>query len=229
MISIITSLYHSEAYLSSFLVQAQEMYCELKKENILMEHIYIANDPRQDELFLLNAHDCGVECVSRESLYASWNRGIKKSKGEFVTFWNVDDVRFHDAIEKGISVLHEGYDAVYFPFLYKRYIRVRNQRLLIKKKTVMPIVFDSDRFTYEMHAGPHFIVRKDVFEKIGLFDESYRIAGDFEWWTRFAKHGLQAKKVDLVSGVFTNDGHTLSGSKQTCQQEENTRIYGMNI
>ena len=75
-----------------------------------------------------------------------------------------------------------------------------------------------------MHCGPFFMVKKDVFNKIGYFDSSFKIAGDFEWLTRAAKNNIKFTLGKNTAGIFTNDGTGLSGSKNKLQAEENNRI-----
>lgn len=226
-LSIITSVYRSEAHLTAFLKRAIEVHEQLRAANIAFEHLLILNDPTQEELRILESckEHFQIHTVERESIYASWNRGIRASKGENITFWNVDDTRTSSALIAGVSALSGGEQAVYFPFIYKRYIPLFGLHILVKIKKVQPNEFDAKRFETEMHAGPHFMVRRDVFDSVGLFDETFKIAGDFEWWSRFARSGGAAKKIDTVSGVFTNNGKTLSGSKNSLQQVENKRVY----
>jgi hypothetical protein len=68
------------------------------------------------------------------------------------------------------------------------------------------------------------MVKKEVFSKVGLFDESFKIAGDFDWMVRATKSNIKFEKSDVLGGIFTNDGTTLSGSKNNLQQKENQRI-----
>ena len=88
----------------------------------LLEIIIIANSPNKLEEECLNEIKLRIETakivkVARESLYASWNRGIKLSTGEAICFWNVDDIRFGRALIDGLRKIEKGADIVYFPFL----------------------------------------------------------------------------------------------------------------
>ena len=88
-----------------------------------------------------------VYYVSRESLYASWNRGINLAKGDVLGFWNVDDVRYPEAVIDAIDLINKGAELVYFPFMIKWHINLFGFSLLVKRKRVKPPVFDKKKIS----------------------------------------------------------------------------------
>lgn len=224
-ISLIVSMYRTEKHLPGFLLNAHKIMNELNESGISAELLLISNDTTDAEAVLLSdmPQNTRLLKVGREPIYASWNRGIREAQGEFVTFWGVDDTRFSKAIINALDNSNNE-DVIYFPFRYKRYVQILGLKILAKIKTFMPPLFDKDRFVKEMHCGPHFMVRRSIFDNVGYFDESFRIAGDFEWCARAAQKGVIFVRNTSISGIFTNDGTTLSGSRNTLQQEENTRV-----
>ena len=50
------------------------------------------------------------------------------------------------------------------------------------------------------HQSPMY--RKSLHERFGFFDESYRSAGDAEFWLRCATGGSKMKKINEVLGVY---------------------------
>ncbi len=226
-ISIVASLYHTEKHLARFLKEAHAVSAKLLSEEVPHEIILVANDSTPLELRLLESLEAPfvVLQVPREPIYASWNRGVRAAQGDFVTFWGVDDTRYADAICQGVKALSKSNaDIAYFPFRYHRFVPIFGFSLLAKIKTFIPPSFDRKRFMQEMHCGPHFMARRSLFERIGYFDESFRIAGDFEFQTRAARLEASFIQVPAVSGIFRNDGTTLSGSRSALHSEENTRI-----
>lgn len=226
-LTITTSLYHSDDHLASFLKRATGVHKELTKNSIEFEHLLVLNDATELEKRLTQdlRSPFKVINVPREPIYASWNRGYTQGTGEVICFWNVDDVRFSRAILAGLNTLSTEIDAVYFPFVYLRFVKFMGWKVPIKIKLVLPPPYDPERFRREMHAGPHFMAHRRAFEENGHFDETFTIAGDFEWWSRFARRDLRARRVNAISGVFTNDGTTLSGSRSQKHQIENERIF----
>lgn len=230
MISIITSLYNSNTYIDKYIKNIENVSLYLTESKIDHEFIIISNSPNEYEKNKLREIENNKNIQSkiiiceRESLYATWNRGIKEAKYSNITFWNVDDIRFPNAIIGGLQKLNNDVDITYFPFIYKRYVRILRLKILAKIKIFKTIEFDKKLFTTGMHVGPFFMVKKDVFSKVGYFDESFKIAGDFDWMVRATKADMIFKKSDILGGIFTNDGNTLSGSKNQLQEEENKRI-----
>lgn len=228
-ISIIVSMYRTDQHLDRFLRDANKLSDDLKQADIVHEIILVVNDSTEKEKHLLASllAPFKVLFVGREPIYASWNRGLKEAAGEFITPWGVDDTRFAQAIIDGQKKLVEfKADIVYFPFRYHRFIQFFSFPILAKIKTFMPPEFDKEIFVNEMHLGPHFMVRRELFDHIGLFDESFRIAGDFEFQVRAAKRGARLLRALTISGIFRNDGATLSGSRSAVHKEENARATG---
>ncbi len=233
MISFITSLYKSEKYLKKYLLNIEHFSNHLKQKNIDFEFIIISNDSGENEKIILNKFVSNNKFtklffVPRESLYASWNRGINLAQGEIIGFWNVDDKRYPEPIISALKLFSDGSELVYFPFIYKRYIRVLNYPLLVKRIIVKPPTFDKKIFTHEMHCGPFFMFTKKLFEQVGQFDEKFKIAGDFDWCVRAAKI-TNFSLCDKVAGEFRNEGTSLSGSKNIIHQEENKFILDKSI
>lgn len=228
MITIITSLYKSEKYLKRFLQKLTFVDIDLSRNNIDHEFLIISNSTNSKEKRILDVKkDANIKILfcEREPLYATWNRGIRESKYNIFCFWNVDDVRFSEAIIDGINKIKDkNADIVYFPFVYKRYVNIFDIKILIKKKIIDPPEFVYKNFAKEMHCGPFFMTTKKSIEKNGFFDEEMKISGDFDWCVRAVKSNLIFIKCSTVAGIFTNDGTSLSGSKNVLQQKENTII-----
>ena len=218
MISIITSLYRSDKYIDNHIKNIDRVSNYLEINNIEHEFVLIFNEPDlyENEIIknLNNRENIKVIICPRENLYSTWNRGIKNAKYNNIAFWNVDDIRFGKAIINGLKKIQSQYELVYFPFIYKRYIRIFGIKILVKIKII------------HMYIGPFFITKKEVFDKIGLFDESYKIAGDFEFAVRAAKKNIKFTHDNTLAGIFTNDGQTLSGKKDELQKTENDKIVG---
>jgi len=217
-VSIISSLYKTERFIQNWEKDIRQF---ASKSDFRFEIIAIANDPSEFEINILHRLEeeswFRLVITQRESLYASWNRGVQEANYDAITFWNVDDVRYVNAIQKGLASLGSEADVVYFPFIYKRYVNILGFEFVAKRITVSPLEFDKKRFLFEMHCGPFFMFTKDIFEKVGSFDVSFIIAGDFEWCAR-ASTTARFMKIEEKSG-------TLSGGVNPLQESENARIH----
>ncbi|MDB5260133.1 MAG: hypothetical protein JWN37_364 [Candidatus Nomurabacteria bacterium] len=225
MFTIVTSLYRSSEYLPGFLEKTEKLHKQLHFRGVTFEHIIITNDITKEEDEIFNKQTLTIRRidVARETLYASWNRGIKLSTYPYITFWNVDDDRYVEAFEEAEVLLKkERKEIMYFPFVYKRYIVAGPINILVKKYVVHPALFDKERFQREMHLGPFFILHKNIFDTIALFREDLKITGDFEF-NRRAAEIYSFTRMDSIAGSFNSYGKGLSTtSKEQIFKEINS-------
>jgi len=229
MISIITSLYKSDKYLSDFAKNLINFSKELTASKINFEVIVIANDPTAAELSFMKKF--GGEdwfrsaVVGREPLYATWNRGIELSKGDIIAFWNVDDIRNADAVIDGARLIDNGADLVNFPFLIKWYLNIFNLFLSVKSKFITPPEYERAEFMRSMHCGPFFMFKKSLYFLVGPFDEQFRIVGDFDWCVRAAEATDKFALSKKSAGIFRVDGGGLSAGGKPLHAIENNVVY----
>jgi len=229
MISLITSLYGSEPYLKKYFKKITKFADFLSKNNIDFEIIIISNDSTVGEKQELEKSKnlnkwVRIFYISREPLYASWNRGVEMAKNEIIGFWNVDDVRYPEAVIDGIRLVREGAELVYFPFIIKWYIDFLDFSFVVRKRTIHPPIFDQKEFIRSMHCGPFFIFTKSLYKKVGPFDEQFKIAGDFDWCIRVAKIS-EFKLSKKIAGEFSVYRNALSSGKNPLRETENNVIY----
>lgn len=163
--------------------------------------------------------------VPREPLYATWNRGVEMAQGDVIGFWNVDDLRQPEALIDGIDLIEKGVNLVYFPFTIKWYLNFLGIDLLVKKKVVKPDVFDRKKFTSGMHCGPFFLFAKGFYQRVGPFDEQFKIAGDFDWCVRSAKISNKFALSNINAGEFRVDGGGLSAGGKHQLKLENSVLF----
>ncbi len=229
-ISLIASLYKTDLQIvawSKWLVKfAEELYA-LKVD---FEVIIIANEPTSKEKTYLETLRpykwIKILEVPRETIYATWNRGLKNSTGNVYGFINVDDIRFAESIADGIERIRNGADFVYFPFIYKRYIRILNFLVPVKIKKFKPISPEEALKVEGMPYGPFWLISKKFMDIVGNFDESFKVAGDYEWSKRTNTKGV-FELSNVIAGIFTSDGKTLSGSRSQTNVDECERIRKM--
>jgi glycosyltransferase involved in cell wall biosynthesis len=112
-------------------------------------------------------------------IYQAWNKALAQARGTWVFFIGADD-RFHDAqvLEHVAGPLAEAEGE--YRVVYGEIIRVDAAGKIISRKGA-PWPSLRDRFRRYM-ALPHQGVfhHASLFERRGLFDERYRISGDYE-------------------------------------------------
>lgn len=116
-------------------------------------------------------------------LYEAWNKGVRRSRGEWICFLGCDDA-FHDP-----SALRHLLDAAVAARGAARIVYG-----LVNRVTPGGVIaetwggpWQSARalsFAGFMIPHPGTLHHRSIFEERGLFDESYRVAGDYELMLR---------------------------------------------
>jgi hypothetical protein len=217
-ISIITSLYRSSGHLAGFLAQLEACVRAVESRGLTAECIIVSNTPdRRERPILKAAFDSPwwsrrgrLLVVPRETLYASWNRGVRASTGGAITFWNVDDCRSPAAMAEGVGLLRQGGGIVRFPWIHV--IEQRPARGTVDRRVeIKDDGGEPNDCRADFCIGPFFMFSRDLFEKCGPFDEQFHIIGDYDWQLRAASitTPLQGKRL---GGTFFSDGTNLSAS-----------------
>ncbi len=232
-LSLITSSYQAEAFLERY-VQRVLSVLESLQSTLSIELIIVANDIISDEREMLLPLEHIADSsphfslklleVPRESLYASWNRGVKYANGTAVGFWNVDDVRFADAIIQGVEQIQSGCELVYFPYHIIKQVKLL--RLIPRQRiTHFPAhPYQQHDFIRTMRFDPFFLFKRTLFDQVGDFETDFKITGDYEWLMRAFQH-TNPRRVDTLSGEFYIHGDNLSSTGNPRQKvEENIAL-----
>lgn len=130
----------------------------------------------------------------------AFNRGIRRAKNEFVTFINSDDYWLPQAFNT-----------------IKQHLHIKNSKIDIFAFSVMyhdPI----DDYFYTRHPNlnaikfrmtlfhPSMVIRRDYFNKIGLFSTEYKLAMDAEWCHRAIAKGAKFYTSKNVLSVMQLGG-----------------------
>lgn len=123
-------------------------------------------------------------------IYDAMNKGILKSTGDVVGILNSDDYyTAPDVLNTIVSALsNKNLDAVYGDIHFINEGEPNKVVRYYSSRHFKPFWL---RFGF-MPAHPSFYARRAVYQKAGLYDASYKIAGDFEMMVRlFRKHHIR--------------------------------------
>lgn len=118
-----------------------------------------------------------------KGIYDAMNKGISMATGDVVGILNSDDVYYDNSIlDRVISAFIEnGCDSVFGNLQF-----VKENDLTTIVRTWKGSVYTKNAFLKGWHpAHPTFYVKKEIYDKYGLFDISLAVSADFELMLRF--------------------------------------------
>jgi len=181
-------------------------YIEEAIESVLIQNyqnieLMIINDGSTDntEQIVKKFNDQRISYISQENAGASSarNNGIKRSNGEFIMILDHDDMMTPDFISQHLKAFEENpqADLVYCDDCLiddkGNPVRVITRPEYTDRKHLI-----RDLFRCGFPVVPfRTCIKRDVFDKIGFFDEKLKIAEDYDMIKRFVKHGLVARHL----------------------------------
>lgn len=148
-----------------------------------------------------------------KGIYNAMNKGIRMAKGEYLLFLNSGD-----ALENA-EVVENFYKADIKTDIATGIEKEENGHLIYPKKEEEL----SYSFFYDdtlMHQST--FIRRDAFERFGMYNEDNRIVSDWEWFfNAIMKQDASYEPLDFVVALFNGEG--ISNSKRVLQSHNEER------
>ena len=177
-VSVIITTYNRRSYLKEAVssVLAQE-YPE--KEVIVVDDG--STDGSHEEV-----RGMPVRYIRKENggISSARNAGIRATEGDYVAFLDVDDLWLKGKLASQIALMERvGYDISYTDEIWIRNGKRINQKLRHRKYSgwifehCLPLCIISPSSV---------VIRREVFEVAGLFDEGLAVCEDYDMWLRIS-------------------------------------------
>jgi len=193
LVSVIITLFNSEKYIQSSLESIlNQTYCEFE--------IIVVNDGSTDngaaivEQFIKSDNRIKLFHQENKGQCAASNYGFMQSSGEYIKFFDSDDILSPDTLERQVKSL-EGKTEM--DGSYIDYIRFYDDDLSTTNRYVLPslINYDCSPIEYikfhgspQMYSNAIWLFHRKVFEKAGLWNEELSVNNDGEFFPRILKN-----------------------------------------
>lgn len=212
LISVLMSAYNEEKHLKSTIKSI------LNQTFTDFEFIIIndgSTDGTQQILEDYEKRDKRIKLVVNDKnigIAKSLNRGIKEAKGKYVAIMDAGDISHSERFKKQFEFLERRSD-VYILGTEGYWIDGKKQ---IIGSWEVPLIVDGT-LLYKTGGAihPSIMIRRELFEKIGLYDVNYKTSLDFDFYMRALKTGFKIANFPefLICVMERNEGMTFSHLK----------------
>ena len=221
-ISIITPSYNSGITIKSCL----ESIPHQTYKNV--EHLLIDGGSKDDTIEIAHTYSHLTRIVSEpdQGLYDAMNKGIKLANGDIIGILNSDDVyTSQDVIQFVIDRFKDHkVDAVYGDLNYIN----QNNKIIRKWRSGE---YSRDSFLQGwMPPHPTFFIRKEYYDRYGLYNTDFSISADYELMLRMLyKHNLKGAYIPKVLVSMLTGGQS-NGSlrKRWMANREDRKAWEIN-
>ena len=163
------------------------------------EVIVVNNNPDDTTPSELAFNDnCKIITENKPGSYAARNAALKIAKGKIIGFTDSDCIPDHNWITNAVEYLSN--DKTCSRIAGKVSIFFQSAKPTIAELYDKLFAFDQRGYVISSGTGvtANLFTYKDVFDKVGLFDENLMSGGDFKWGTDAHKKGFKIKYVETV-------------------------------
>ena len=153
-------------------------------------------------------------------IYDAWNKGVRVARGQYIAFLGAGDIYVDHGLYKLVQCAMITPEA---EFISSKMAIVRDGQVL----RVFGSAWNWSEFRRNMktvHAGS--LHRRDLFDHYGLFDDTYRIAGDYEFLLRagstLATAYVDAVTVHMAAGGVSHHSLKLYREVETAKRQHRT-------
>ena len=221
-VSIITTCFNSEKTITV------TIFSVLNQTYSNIEYIIIDGSSKDSTLDKINKYANKINILVSEpdqGMYYAMNEGISLASGDLIGILNSDDLFYNNQIiDKVVTCIkNDNSDAVYGDLIYfnnnkiTRYWKAGN--LSIKKM----------KFGW-MPPHPTLFVKKNIYDKFGLFDVSFKTSADYELILRFLlKHNINVSYIpDVLIKMKTGGQSNRSIKNRIKANIEDKRAWNVN-
>jgi hypothetical protein len=227
-ISVITAvgpLNIYEEFIPRYIKNVKEQHMFLQTEHIIVYSEWSSYFNELEELFNFKF----IKENERLGVYNAWNIGIQNATTDYITNWNIDDLRhpINTKIKYDLLKNNPEYDLA-----HNWYVATQNKtedfsNLDLSNKSCLQYPDNMHtRVMENCYAGPDPMWRKSLHDQVGYFDyNNFNTIGDWEMWIRFAKAGSKFKLIPEILCLYLDHNQTISQRQHDKTSNEKHQLY----
>jgi hypothetical protein len=227
-VSVITAIGDPKIYSKYF-----QSYLEsVLDQHMFMETEHIIVYSKWHEFFNKLKKYPNFKLVKEEEtlgVYNAWNIGIQNSTTDYITNWNVDDIRHPINTKIKYDLLSKNnIDVAYNWYVATSTIEEDFYNIDFSNKFVLQYPDNYENHVLEnCYAGPDPMWKKSLHNTVGYFNyKNYPSIGDWEMWIRFAKKAnAKFKLISEVLCIYRDHDNTVSKSYINKIQDQKIKLY----
>ena len=188
-----------------------------------LEYIIIDGGSTDSTLEIIDRHRARLARVVNEpddGLYDAMNKGIRLATGDLVGLVNADDFLEPGALATVASAraahpeadLYHGHVRMNDPASGARYVVRKRPDVRASRWREIPILH------------PATFVTRALYDRIGLYDTSFRIAADYEFALRAIARGARFHRIDAVISNMRQGGVSTRGYLRSFSEARRARL-----
>lgn len=127
-----------------------------------------------------------------KGIYDAWNKGLALARGRYIAFLGSDDTYEPDALKQYADYIQTHPECEYISSRVQLHSNGKNTRIIGKAWKWSAF----RRFMNVAHGGS--LHSAELYKRLGIYDDSYRIVGDYEFLLRANRH-LKAGYLNVVT------------------------------
>ncbi len=166
-------------------------------------------------------------------IYDAMNHGIRKATGGYIQILNSGDLlAAPDVTESMMAALHQTSNIQHqtsISILYGNMLKSYDSKTIISRDTCGGKMYTPESFLYFYKGTLNHdcaYIRRDLFEKYGLYNEQMRICSDWEWYVRaIVLGGEKPVYTNIDVTIFDMNGVSESYGKNAELIKKERREY----
>ena len=211
-LSIITCTWNSEKYLRECIESVKNQLW-----NLSIEHIFVDGLSTDKTLEIIQSYQ--EECKDRidvkilqsspKGVYNAMNQGIENATGDYLLFLNSDDYLEDDILGKYLEQVKLSKKDIYYGNI--DFFTPEGQHFPTGRFHWLRLFLAKLGF-HTLFYHPSCLIKRQLFNELGKYDEKKKIASDYGFWLRATKHRKSLEYFPHIVAHFRIHEDSLSTS-----------------